>query len=241
MTAAERIAAGRSLVVVTEPPKFEAQSGPRLGDPPAPLAEEAYHGITGEFVRLVEPNSEADPAAIMLQFLVAAGNMIGRGPHIKAEADEHHANLFVAIVGASSKSRKGSSWGHVRRLFAEVDPDYAEKNIVGGMSSGEGLIAHVRDEGIDSEDHPGVDDKRVLVFEGEMARPLQAAGRQGNILSTVIRHAWDGVPLRVMTRKDALSATNAHISIAAHITAEELRSDLTGENGTAKLDHRAAV
>ena len=28
---------------------------------PEPIAEEAYHGITGEIVRAIEPDTEADP------------------------------------------------------------------------------------------------------------------------------------------------------------------------------------
>ena len=64
---------------------------------PKPIADEGFHGLAGEFVRLVEPHSEADPSALLTQFLVAAGNVIGRGPHFVAEADEHH--LLVRCSG----------------------------------------------------------------------------------------------------------------------------------------------
>jgi hypothetical protein len=35
------------------------------------LGDDAYHGIAGELVRAIEPTTEADPAAILLQFLAA--------------------------------------------------------------------------------------------------------------------------------------------------------------------------
>ena len=48
---------------------------------PASLAADAFHGLAGTFVRTVEPHSEADPAALLLQFLVAFGSAAGREPH----------------------------------------------------------------------------------------------------------------------------------------------------------------
>ena len=70
------------------------------------MDEAAYHGLAGELVRTIEPHSEADPNAILIQFLVAAGNAIGRGPRYKVEGDYHHTKLFVALVGATSDGRK---------------------------------------------------------------------------------------------------------------------------------------
>ena len=52
---------------------------------PDPLEEEAFHGLSGEFVHAIEPHTEADPAALLLQFLVAYGNCVGSEPHFKAE------------------------------------------------------------------------------------------------------------------------------------------------------------
>src|SRR5262245_18996660 len=48
--------------------------------------------------------------------------------------------------------------------------------------------------------------------------------REGNILSRVIRDAWDGRErLQTLTKNSPTKATNACISIVAHITVEELR------------------
>ena len=59
------------------------------------LIPEAQFGLAGDFVRAVGPHTEADPVALLMQFFVAFGNVIGRGPHFVAEADEHFSNLFI--------------------------------------------------------------------------------------------------------------------------------------------------
>jgi hypothetical protein len=66
------------------------------------------------------------------------------------------------------------------------------------LSSGEGLIWAVRDPSEHTEKvgrqraapDAGVEDKRLLVVETEFAKTLKLMGREGNILSTVIRQAW---------------------------------------------------
>jgi hypothetical protein len=46
---------------------------------PAPPAAEALHGLAGRIVRAIEPASEADVAALLVQLLVAFGSAAGRG------------------------------------------------------------------------------------------------------------------------------------------------------------------
>jgi hypothetical protein len=54
---------------------------------PDPPAAEAFYGLAGRIVRAIEPASEADPAALLVQTLVAFGNVIGRGAYFEVEAD----------------------------------------------------------------------------------------------------------------------------------------------------------
>jgi hypothetical protein len=171
----------------------------------------------------LEPHTEADPAAILLQFLVAVGNLIGRTAYFTVESDQHFLTEFVALVGDSAKARKGTAAGHVRRLLREIDPEWDLSRVVDGLSSGEGLIAAAADRDTEEEvDTPTEDDKRLLVLQGELAGTLRVLARQGNILSPVLRNAWDGRPLRTLTKNSPLRATGAHISLIGHITAEEL-------------------
>ncbi len=60
---------------------------------PDPVAEVAFHGPLGDLVRAIEPHTEADPVALLIQGLVLFGNVIGRGPYFLAESDRHHGNL----------------------------------------------------------------------------------------------------------------------------------------------------
>jgi len=118
----------------------------RSRQPPAPIDEVALHGIVGDFVRLLMPHTESGLPAVLLQFLVASGLYIGRTGYYQVEGDRHYPNLFVAIVGSTSKGRKGTSWGQILRLFRRVDEQFVSKCITSGLSSGEGLIWAVRDE-----------------------------------------------------------------------------------------------
>jgi len=194
---------------------------------PQALTTEAYYGLAGDLIKLIEPHTEAHPAALLLQLLVAAGNVIGPGPHFVAEADRHRLNLFGILVGETSKGRKGSSWSQIRRLFDQVDPEWGQDRVTSGLSSGEGLIWHVRDATALAGDpkagaDPGVADKRLFVIESEFASVLRLIGREGNTLSAVIRNAWDLGDLRTLTKSNPTRATGAHISMIGHITRAEL-------------------
>jgi hypothetical protein len=201
---------------------------------PEVLSLEAFHGIAGEFVSTVEPHCEGDSAALLVQFLVAFGNRVGRSPYYVVEATQHHMNMFACLVGMTSKARKGTSGNHVKQLFVDLEQGEAREGFVSGLSSGEGLIAAVRDAEPDVTDSkgntkpgdPGVSDKRILVTQGEFCTVLKVMDREGNTLSGILRDAWDDGFLRVMTKKQ-LRATDAHISIIGHITRDELRSHLT--------------
>jgi hypothetical protein len=163
--------------------------------------------------------------ALLVQFLVAFGCACGRGAHYQVEADRHYPNEFAVLVGPSSRGRKGSAWGHVRRLLEDVDQTFA-RCLVGGLSSGEGLIAQVRDP-TDGEDAQASADKRRLVVEPEFAQVLKVLAREGNTLSAIVRQAWDDEPLQTIVRNDPLRATGAHVAILGHITRDELLRYLT--------------
>ncbi len=204
---------------------------------PRPLATEALYGLAGEVVGLIEPASEADPAAILIQTLACFGNVIGHGAHFVVEADRHSTNLDVTLVGDTSKGRKGIAFGRGRSLFKETDREWAENRIQTGLSTGEGLLYAVRDpimkrepvrergrivryETVEADSGEG--DKRLLVYEPELALVLRVMGREGNSLSAIIRQAWDSGNLRTLTRNNPLRATGAHITIIAHVTRMEL-------------------
>jgi Protein of unknown function (DUF3987) len=217
----------------------EADDDAAIDDFPEPLSDAAFHGLAGDIVRRISPHTEASEAALLVQTLTSHGNTIGRNAHAIADGSYHYTNLFVVMVGETSKSRKGTSEAHVRRFFKRADEEWAQRCIGHGLSSGEGLIWAVRDpitktvknkksgeyetEIVDQ----GVDDKRLNVVEGEFANVFKVMTREGNTLSPVIRNAWDSGDLRSMTKNSEARATGAHISIIGYITKDELRRSLT--------------
>jgi hypothetical protein len=228
---------------VTVTASCTAEPLPTYDPPPWPEqpGDEAFHGLAGDIVRAIEPVSEADPAALLIQALVAFGNVVGRYAHFTVEGDRHHANEFVVLVGRSSKARKGTAWGRIRKLYADAEEQWVVDRIKSGLSSGEGLIWAVRDpiekmerikekgevryEKVEAD--PGIEDKRLLALEPEFANVLKQTEQQRNILSATLRNAWDGHNLSTLTKNSPAKATGAHISLIGHITAEELRRYLS--------------
>lgn len=217
---------------------------PKLRDDEEGTANLAFYGLAGEVVREIDPHTEADPMATLINFLIGFGNVIGDSAHFVAGARKHPARIFAVVVGESGKGRKGASLGNVRLLFRAIDPDWEENKITTGASSGEGLIYAVRDEvvkkvpvfeGKGSEKkivdyefeitEDGIDDKRLFIIEEEFARVLKSAKRQGNILTAIIRELWDSGSPRTLT-KSPDKTTNAHISILGQITPEELEREV---------------
>ena len=207
-----------------------------------PLKLEAFYGLAGRVVDCVAPTSEADPAAILLHVLLGAGNLIGRSVYAMVEKTRHSCNEFAVLVGQSAKGRKGQAWSTPRALFEQVNPEWMAARVRTGLSSGEGLIYHVRDareEPQPVKDHgrvveyqtvmvdPGEVDKRLLIFEPELASVLRRMNGETSSLSAVMRQAWESGDLSTLTRRDALRATGAHVSVIAHVTREELIANLT--------------
>lgn len=202
---------------------------------PDPINEKAYHGIAGELARRIAPETEADPLAILIQFMVAFGNVIGRSAYFQVERTRHYLNLFAVLVGRTSRGRKGTAMGWVEDLLRQSgDSDWIDKRVGHGLSSGEGLISEVRDPVEKNETDKetgqtktviidaGESDKRLLIVEEEFAGVLVVANRDGNTLSSILRQSWDSGRLRTMTKQSRMKATGAHISIIGHVTKVEL-------------------
>jgi hypothetical protein len=192
------------------------------------------HGVVGELLRRVEEETEADAVSIASTFLVALGNVIGRGPHAVVDGTRHGPNLFAVIVGGTSEGRKGTSMGVIRAIMRDVDPDWVRWCRTPNLVSGEGLIDRVRDDVYrlvvnkktgEPENvlvEPGVEDKRLLCEIQELAGTMRAGRSERSTLFQTMREAWDGSDLATMSKNSRRSATEPHISITAHITPEEL-------------------
>jgi hypothetical protein len=194
------------------------------------LDSSALYGIIGEWVALIAPHTEASDAAILVTAICSLGTLIGRGPFMTIDGSRHGLNNFALLVGPTSSGRKGTAVGRVRHLLTMLDPQFNSRNVKAGLSSGQGIIHHVRDgrPGVSEDDaqDAGVTDKRLLVIEAEIASALRQMRKDGNTLSPVIREAWDGNSLGTLTKGDPLRATDPHIGIVGQITSEELHRQL---------------
>lgn len=200
--------------------RAEVPTGPRW-----PVLEpEALHGLAGDIVRAFDPHTEADPAAVLITFLVSFGNAAGRAPHFQIGETRHGVNTGAVITGDTSTARKGESRGPTLRLFQTADPEWLVTREIGGVGSGEGIIWNIRDA---AKDDAGVSDKRLMVVEEEFSSLLKVANRDGSIVSEIVRKAWDGRRLGNMVKRAPVTATDPHVSLVGHITQDELRRELT--------------
>jgi hypothetical protein len=133
------------------------------------------------------------------------------------------------MVGNTSRSRKGTGRGHVMARMRTAAPFWVACNIETGLSSGEGIVHALRDQTAAEKEKgegPLVQDKRLLVVQSEFSAALKMLTREGNILSDVLRDAWDGIPLGTLTKNSRERASEYHLSVIGNITVEELTRTL---------------
>ena len=157
--------------------------------------------------------------AILSSLLVLAGAAVNRGPYILAGNARHAASLFANNVGETAKGRKGTAFAVGKSFMAYGDPDFITKRIHGGFGSGEKIVDTVAD---DEED--GTHDTRLVIREPELGRMLKLAGREGSILSMIVRDGWDGTRLEARSRARESIASDYHFGALGDITIEELGS-----------------
>ena len=87
----------------------DLHAGPGAAHPV--LEPAALHGLAGAVVEAIAPHSEADPAALLLQFLAAFGACCGRRSYAMAEADRHPPQIWPLLVGGTSRGPQGLELG----------------------------------------------------------------------------------------------------------------------------------
>ena len=68
------------------------------------LDEAALYGLAGDVVRALNPHTEADPVGILIQLLIAFGNVIGNNPYYQVESDR---TTQICSVFTSAPARRG--------------------------------------------------------------------------------------------------------------------------------------
>lgn len=202
--------------------------------PPA-LRPEAYHGPAGAFVRQIEPDTESDPASILIQHLGAVGSAAGPSVGFTVNRTWHPMLINVMIVGPTGTGRKGGSATNALWPLRLANPHWHEHCISAGVSTGEGLIQHVRDPVIVMEEvedettltgtdtrpkvtDPGATDKRACIVLSEATLLLKNIEKPGSLLSETVRDLWDKQSAQTLTKHDPIRTTGAHVNIMAQVT-----------------------
>jgi hypothetical protein len=222
---------------------------PASQTPPQPVSDDAediqvvnrwprfddamFHGLAGDIVELAMPHTEADPVGILVQFLVAFGNVSGRSAFYRIGPSLHHLNFNVVLVGHTSVGRKGTALDVALERILPADPVWFEDRIGNGLVSGEAMISQVRNErtrvskgrGQNPDKivtDPGVADKRLMLVETEISRLFKVMSAPTNTLSAVIRQLFDSGNASVMSKHYPEKTTGAHVSIIAHTTQADI-------------------
>jgi Protein of unknown function (DUF3987) len=176
---------------------------------------------------------------MLLDLLVALGNMFGRGPYFNISSTKHFTNEFLARVGDSSYSRKGTGRDAIDALLRLLDLDWFCNRVMSGFGSPEAIISNVRDgseqerfnkksNGFTRIKVPGITDKRLCIREGELASVFVLASKPDSRADVVLRDGWDGKPLRNVVKGATDGVNNSAIcmepqlSISGDTTRHEL-------------------
>jgi hypothetical protein len=196
--------------------------------------ELVYSGIAGQIVKKIEPHTESDTIALLVQFLIGVGSIFGRSVNFLIEGSPHYTNLFAILVGATGNGRKGTSWKQIRRILELIDTAWVKNNVMGGLGSGEVIVDKISDTNTEkfqafSLQAPppvnvarNINDKRLMIQEEEFSSLLKVGARDGSIISQTLRKAWDSEKIENQNKKNPLWCEKPHISLIGHITKEEL-------------------
>lgn len=211
------------------------------------MDDAAYHGVLGRIAREVGDYIEADTSALLITLLVATGVAIGRKPFLQTGPHTHHALLNAAVVAGTGQNKSD----HVQPLFCighevrDIERQMAATGdcialsslfprILSGLSTGEGLYYQIRDavtvtkrddqgNSVTEVVDEGVEDKRMLVIESELARVFAVMTREHNTLSQNIRELFDcKEQVQSSPKTKAITVTEPFVGFIGLITPKEL-------------------
>jgi hypothetical protein len=233
-----------SIAVMDEPEETAETAAITVPVVRPTLSERAFYGVTGDIVKKLAPQTEADPAGLLVELLVSLGNVMGRNPYIQVEDTRHYTNEFMVKVGRSSRARKGTGKNRIRAILKQVDPEWLLKCCESGIGSGEVIIHRMRDarevwvfdkrkgSGDFVPADPGIPDKRLCITLGEFQGILAVCNRADSLLPVVLRDGWDGLPLHNTVKTDPAKCDEPMLSLVADTTSSDLGTSLSSADKT---------
>ena len=88
---------------------------------PAPMNPAAFHGLAGEIVHCLSPETEASLEALLGQLIVCFGNALDRTAHRLADGATHYMNEFLLLVGDTAQGGKGGSLARIENIVKQLE------------------------------------------------------------------------------------------------------------------------
>ncbi len=193
------------------------------------LHPDSMPGLLGELVNEVCECTEADPATVLIPFLVrfAAHN---NKPFFQMGYEQHRTAVNAAVVSDGLRSGYVIVDKILDDLFAGVGD--APKFMPGPIGSGKDLLSQILDEQLnkesdddDFEPHQPKGGKRLLVHDKHFALTLERAKKKDSAISYTLKKLFDNysAKLPIHSNENSVQATNAHVNILSYIS----RADIT--------------
>ncbi|MFA0672339.1 hypothetical protein AB4584_24345, partial [Vibrio splendidus] len=191
------------------------------------LAPEALHGVIGKVVGVFCNNTEALAVALAAEIMSFVSVSIPRGNAylpFGAITTEPRVNAIVVAATGEGKGISTRQFECVRKRMTELNVSLVCPVFEGGLSTPEGLISLIRDEG-DIESEKNISDSvgsQLLVIEEEMSSIFNLANNARNNFKPLFRELFDGISVSPLTKYNKVSCESPHVAFFGHITQQEL-------------------
>ncbi|MDO6543685.1 hypothetical protein [Photobacterium sanguinicancri] len=190
-----------------------------------------HYGLVGRFMNELSSGTESIKEFIGIELISYIAVSIERGniyvPYGANKTIPRLNSLLVAATGIG-KGISSKQFNPVKEMVNKKYENLLCPEHNGGLSTTEGLVNAIRDDNEDANGEviKGIKDKRLFVIEEEFVNVLTQGKKGNSTLSSTIRCLFDGGELAPLTKFNQISCKEPHVSIFAHITAEELHSEL---------------
>ena len=173
------------------PRRRRAEPGGSSPDPPRPYHPPSHaaalYGVAGLVVRSLAPQLKPIPPPSSSSSWPPSATSSAPPLTASSGSTRHGLNLFVVLVGESSKARKGTSWRQIAGLFAEADPLGSSRRVTTARPTPNSILHALRDQ------QPATD-RRLFLLSEEFASVLHVARPRD-------RPALSSAPLRLGWRQ----------------------------------------
>ncbi|OKH96595.1 hypothetical protein AB852_00600 [Streptomyces uncialis] len=187
------------------------------------------YGPIGEAVTAAMPSSEADPIGVYAATLSLFSSAISGRVTME---NGRPVVIWTVLAGRSAIGRKGYALNTALKFCNTSLGSFTRERLVSNISSGPSLVNHLWTREMESMGKEGGPDGRAMIIEEEWASILKRSKRCPTF-SQQLRTAWDGKPLRNVTKsKNGDGVQEVYrplLGLHAHITPGEWAKYVTSD------------